>query len=108
MGVTVFLSSILLLLMQIADSATLTKLFKEEGCTLQVIQPQRFTDPLWRLMAALEAQLSCLVGANAYITPAGELRGSWLRCGGSWGHYALLNTSLQQMRLRVLGATAVV
>lgn len=39
---------------------------------MQVIQPQRWLDPLWRLTAALEAQLGCLVGINAYITPAGD------------------------------------
>jgi len=37
----------------------------------QVHQPQRFSDELWRLLAALEGQLGCLVGCNAYLTPAG-------------------------------------
>ena len=41
------------------------------ACQMQVIQPQRWLDPLWRLTSALEAQLGCLVGLNAYITPAG-------------------------------------
>ena len=41
------------------------------GCTIQLHQPQRFSDSLWRLISALEAQLGCLVGANAYLTPAG-------------------------------------
>ena len=39
----------------------------------QVHQPQRNSGPLWRLVAALEAQLGCLVGTNAYLTPAGML-----------------------------------
>lgn len=38
---------------------------------MQVHQPQRFNDELWRLLAALEGQLGCLVGINAYLTPAG-------------------------------------
>ena len=38
--------------------------------TLQVHQPQRWCDASWRLVAALEARLGCLVGANAYLTPA--------------------------------------
>ena len=49
------------------------RLFEDEGCTIQLHQPQRFSDPLWRLIAALEKQLGCLVGANAYHTPAGAL-----------------------------------
>ncbi|KAJ9531146.1 hypothetical protein QJQ45_000849 [Haematococcus lacustris] len=32
-------------------------------------QPQRCHEGLWRLMSALEAQLGCLVGCNAYLTP---------------------------------------
>ncbi|KAK9802556.1 hypothetical protein WJX73_001613 [Symbiochloris irregularis] len=51
-------------------SKAIWQLFKE-GCTLQIIQPQRWLDSLWRLTAALEAQLGCLVGINAYLTPAG-------------------------------------
>ena len=38
--------------------------------TLQVHQPQRWCDASWRLVAALEARLGCLVGANSYLTPA--------------------------------------
>jgi len=44
-----------------------------QGCTLQLHQPQRWNQALWRLIAAMEKQLGCLVGANAYITPAGVL-----------------------------------
>lgn len=49
---------------QVADAATLQELHKED-CTLQLHQPQRFFDPCWRLLAALERQLGCLVGTNA-------------------------------------------
>jgi lysine-specific demethylase/histidyl-hydroxylase NO66 len=50
---------------QVADAATLSQLHNHEGCTLQLHQPQRFFDPCWRLLAALERQLGCLVGTNA-------------------------------------------
>lgn len=62
--------------MQVADLESVRERFKQ-GCTMQVHQPQRFSDPLWRLCAALEAQLGCLVGCNAYITPPGT-QGAWL------------------------------
>jgi len=52
-------------LLQVADAATLSTLHNSEGCTLQVHQPQRFFDPCWRLLAALERELGCLVGTNA-------------------------------------------
>ena len=43
-----------------------------EGATLQIHQPQRWCDGVWRLVAALERDLGCLVGANTYMTPAGS------------------------------------
>jgi lysine-specific demethylase/histidyl-hydroxylase NO66 len=55
----------------VADAATLQQLHTSDGCTLQLHQPQRFFDGCWRLLAALERQLGCLVGCNAYLTPAG-------------------------------------
>jgi hypothetical protein len=57
------------------DAATLRQLHDGERATLQITQPQRYLDPAWRLMASLEASLGCLVGANAYLTPAGEWQG---------------------------------
>ena len=42
----------------------------ELGWTIQLHQPQRFADDLWRMMAAMEAEMGTLVGANAYLTPA--------------------------------------
>lgn len=57
---------------QVADASALKALHDDEGCTLQLHQPQRFFDPCWRLLAAMERQLGCLVGSNAYLTPAGS------------------------------------
>ncbi|EFJ41937.1 hypothetical protein VOLCADRAFT_107490 [Volvox carteri f. nagariensis] len=56
---------------EFADSDTLRTLHETEGATLQLHQPQRFVNALWRLVAALEAQSGCLVGCNAYVTPGG-------------------------------------
>lgn len=49
---------------QAADAAALATLHGEHGCTLQVLQPQRWEEKCWRLVAALEAQAGCLVGAS--------------------------------------------
>lgn len=44
----------------------------QKGWTLQIHQPQRFNDNLWRLCASLEGSLGCLVGCNQYVTPPGK------------------------------------
>lgn len=41
------------------------------GCSLQFHQPQQHSAALHELLAGMEAQFGCLVGANIYITPAG-------------------------------------
>lgn len=46
----------------------------------QVHQPQRFSGEAWRLLAALEAQLGCLAGCNAYLTPPGTQGEHLLPC----------------------------
>lgn len=55
---------------QVADAQAIQELW-QEGCTLQVVQPQRWEPRLMALVAALERQLGCLVGVNAYLTPPG-------------------------------------
>lgn len=46
------------------------KNFQHERCSLRLLRPQQFSDPLWSLCALLEAYLQCAVGANVYLTPA--------------------------------------
>lgn len=52
--------------------AALWKLVDSSRHTLQVHQPQRFDSRLHRFCFALEQRFGCLVGANAYLTPAGS------------------------------------
>jgi len=42
------------------------------GSSLQVMHPQQYHEPVWRLLAALERGFSSLFGANAYLTPSGS------------------------------------
>ncbi|CAK8988542.1 unnamed protein product [Durusdinium trenchii] len=42
-----------------------------EGWSIQWLQPQHEHDALSTLVATLESQFGCLVGVNAYLTPAG-------------------------------------
>ncbi|GAX75760.1 hypothetical protein CEUSTIGMA_g3203.t1 [Chlamydomonas eustigma] len=52
-----------------ASEENITALF-QKGYTMQVLQPQRYSDGIWHLVSAMEKHLGCLVGCNAYITPA--------------------------------------
>ena len=40
-----------------------------EGFTVQLFQPQHYSDRLWALLAAMEAELGCLCGCSVYLTP---------------------------------------
>jgi len=42
------------------------------GASLQVMHPQQFHEPVWRLLTNLERSFGSLFGANAYITPGGR------------------------------------
>lgn len=39
------------------------------GCSIRLLNPQTFLQPLYRLNATLQEYFHCLVGANAYLTP---------------------------------------
>ena len=43
-----------------------------EGASVRLLAPQKHHDALWALMAGLEEAFGAMVGANAYLTPAGE------------------------------------
>ena len=47
------------------------KRFQEDKCTLRVLHPQEFSDPLFRVCSLLQEWFGCVVGANVYITPPG-------------------------------------
>lgn len=54
-----------------APAEEVWRLFEEEGCSLRVLHPQRWSDRLQTLLSALERHMNCAVGCNAYLTPAG-------------------------------------
>lgn len=55
-----------------ADAAEVWRNFKEQGCSLRVLHPQRWSDSLHLLLHVLERHWNCAVGCNAYLTPAGS------------------------------------
>jgi len=50
--------------------AYLEDMFQKNKVTIQFHQPQRFSDPLWKLIEKFECYFQCLVGSNIYITPS--------------------------------------
>ncbi|KAI9913342.1 hypothetical protein PsorP6_006681 [Peronosclerospora sorghi] len=42
-----------------------------DGCSVRLLCPQKFSDPVWHLLATLEDEWGCMAGANAYWTPHG-------------------------------------
>ena len=41
----------------------------DDGYTIELYQPQRYCDELWKILERLESYFGCLVSSTAYITP---------------------------------------
>ncbi|KAK9810193.1 hypothetical protein WJX72_006485 [[Myrmecia] bisecta] len=57
---------------KMADPELVWRRFSQEGCSVRVLHPQRWHDPLWRLLGTLEEVFRCCMGCNAYLTPPGS------------------------------------
>lgn len=53
----------------VASAATVMKRFRKEGCSVRILHPQRWIEPIYRLLSLLEDELRSPVGCNAYLTP---------------------------------------
>ena len=45
--------------------------FYNNGCSLRMLNPQTFHEPVWDLCATLQEYFGSMVGANVYLTPPG-------------------------------------
>lgn len=45
--------------------------FYNNGCSLRMLNPQTFHEPVWRLCATLQELFGSMCGANIYLTPPG-------------------------------------
>ncbi len=45
--------------------------FYNNGCSIRMINPQTFSDNVWRECATLQEFMGSMVGANVYLTPPG-------------------------------------
>jgi lysine-specific demethylase/histidyl-hydroxylase NO66 len=59
------------------------------GASMQVMHPQHWHEPCWRLVGALERGFGALFGSNAYLTPPG--------CQGLAPHYDDVEVFMLQM-----------
>jgi lysine-specific demethylase/histidyl-hydroxylase NO66 len=53
----------------VADAESVWQRFDAEGCSMRVLHPQRWRDPLWKMLATLERFWKCSTGCNCYLTP---------------------------------------
>lgn len=47
----------------------------EKGCTIRLLCPHKYSDVIQSLLSTLEVEFQCMVGANAYLTPARSSQG---------------------------------
>lgn len=52
-----------------AKAATVMRRFNREGCSIRILHPQRWVEPIYKLLSYLEDELQSAVGCNAYLTP---------------------------------------
>ena len=45
--------------------------FYNSGCSLRLLNPQTFHEPMWMVCSTLQEFLGSMVGANMYLTPPG-------------------------------------
>jgi len=45
------------------------------ACTIRLLCPQKYVDPIHSLLSSFEAEFGCMVGANAYLTPPNGAQG---------------------------------
>eukprot|EP01038_Epipyxis_sp_PR26KG_P006297 gene6297-8673_t len=45
----------------------------KKGSTVILIQPQKFSDIIWKLLSSLEHEFDCLVHSKIYISPTGSI-----------------------------------
>ncbi|ETV71122.1 hypothetical protein H257_13520 [Aphanomyces astaci] len=53
-----------------ATSKTVWKHF-EDGCSVRLLCPQKFSDKMWKMLSILEEEWGCMAGSNTYLTPKG-------------------------------------
>ena len=59
-------------LVEIAAASTVMRRFSSEGCSVRILHPQRWIEPVYKLLSFLEDELRSPVGCNAYLTPPGS------------------------------------
>ncbi|XP_064601898.1 ribosomal oxygenase 1-like [Liolophura sinensis] len=43
----------------------------QNGCSVRLLNPQTYSDNVWKFLSTLQEYFGCCVGANIYLTPAG-------------------------------------
>jgi lysine-specific demethylase/histidyl-hydroxylase NO66 len=59
----------------VADCKVVWNRFKNEGCTVRYLCPQKHHDAIHALCSTMESEFGCMVGCNAYLTPGHASQG---------------------------------
>ncbi|CAK4086749.1 unnamed protein product [Aphanomyces euteiches] len=43
----------------------------DDGCSVRLLCPQKFSDKMWKMLSILEEEWGCMAGSNTYLTPKG-------------------------------------
>uniref|UniRef100_K3W7B3 Bifunctional lysine-specific demethylase and histidyl-hydroxylase n=1 Tax=Globisporangium ultimum (strain ATCC 200006 / CBS 805.95 / DAOM BR144) TaxID=431595 RepID=K3W7B3_GLOUD len=43
----------------------------DDGCSVRLLCPQKFSDAIWKMLSILEGEWGCMAGSNTYLTPKG-------------------------------------
>jgi lysine-specific demethylase/histidyl-hydroxylase NO66 len=55
--------------LETANASTVMRRFNMESCSVRILHPQRWVEPVYKLLSMLEDELRSPVGCNAYLTP---------------------------------------
>lgn len=43
----------------------------DDGCSVRLLCPQKYSDAIWKMLSILEGEWGCMAGSNTYLTPKG-------------------------------------
>jgi len=72
------------------DSNFVWEQFDDKHATIRLLCPHKQNDSIHALLSLFELEWGCMVGANAYLTPAGASQGFGTSCNGRFGRFLCL------------------
>ena len=80
--------------LETADASTVLRRFNKESCSVRVLHPQRWVEPVYKLLSMLEDEMRSPVGCNAYLTPPSSQ--------GFAPHWDYIDAFVLQVEVRII------